>query len=269
MHLLSAVYSFRAHVCALYTLVFLCVYRAAGRDAFSPEGLAWAAGIYLALQFSYLFNRLEDEAEDEFNGDTLRLTPSRKRAALAALAVGVMLLTGAAFYRHPGSWPVALYGFLIIPLYSWPRFPLKRFFLFKPLSVAAGFFLISFFLPLSLAGSPAGWRGIPALCAANWRIIALFALNSVFLDLRDEPGDTLSGVVTVPTVLGGRRAGLVLAGLSAALAAASYLGGLPWQALFALLLSAAYAGTLAGRGRAYYNHVMLMEVAVCLAALLL
>lgn len=270
MNLLAAAYSLRAHVCALYALVFLCVYRAAGGASFSPEGLAWAAGVYLALQLAYLFNRLEDRAEDEFNGDSLRLAPARRRAALAALSAGILFLAGAALYRYPGAWPVAVYGLLVIPMYSWPRFPLKRFMVFKPLSVAAGVFLISFFLPLSLAaGSPDAWRGLPALLASNWQIAALFALNSVFLDMRDERGDALSGVVTVPSALGGRRAALLLAGLSALLAAASLLGDRPGQAVFAILLSAAYGGALLGPGREYYNHVILLEDALCLATLLL
>lgn len=270
MRTLAAAYSLRSHVCLLYALVFLCVYKAAGGSPFSSRGLVWGGGVYLAMQAAYLFNRLEDQAEDEFNGDVLRLAPGLRRAAKASLAAAFALLAGLAMYFHPASRPVAVYSLVVIPLYSWPRLPLKRFMIFKPLSIAAGAFLMSFYLPFSLAapGAFPGWRGIPALLYANWPLAAIFFLNTVFLDLRDERGDALAGVATLPAALGAGRAAVLLSAACAVLAAALFARGAAAPAAFSLFLSAASAGALRGPGRDYYNHVISIEDAACMAALL-
>lgn len=270
MRTLAAAYSLRFHACLLYVLVFLCVYKAAGGSPFSSQGLVWGGGVYLAMQAAYLFNRLEDQAEDEFNGDVLRLAPGPRRAAKFFLAAVFALLAGLAMYFHRAARPVAIYSLAVIPLYSWPRLPLKRFMLFKPLSIALGFFLMSFFLPLSLAspGAFPDWRSIPALLYSNWQLPAVFFLNSVFLDLRDERGDALAGVVTLPVALGAGRAAVLLAASCAVLAIALFARGDAVPAAFSLFLAAASAGALRGPGRDYYNHVILMEDAVCIAALL-
>jgi 4-hydroxybenzoate polyprenyltransferase len=130
---------------------------------------------------------------------------------------------------------------------------------------------MSFFLPLSLAspGAYPDWRSIPALLHSNWQLPALFFLNSVFLDLRDERGDALAGVTTLAVALGTRRAALLLAASCAVLAAALFARGEAVPAAFCLFLAAASAGALRAPGRDYYNHVILIEDAACMAALLI
>ncbi len=270
MRTLAAAYSIRAHVCALYALVFLLVYKGAGGQPFSALALAWAAWVYLSLQTAYILNRIEDITEDEINGDPFSLSPELRRAALLAAPVLLTLLAGIALLVHRAAWPVLVYGLALIPLYSLPSLPLKRFLLFKPLLLTAGFFLISFFLPISLVsgGSAGFWRSLPALLSANWPFPAFFFLNSVFLDLRDVRGDAAAGISTFPGVLGARSAALTLSAASAALAAVFFARGAAIPAVFSLFFSAASAGALRLPGRDYYNSVILLEAAACLYVLL-
>lgn len=147
---------------------------------------------------------------------------ARKLLGLAVAAYAVAL--GLAALEGWGRVCLLLLPLLAVVLYSFPFVP-------RPLARLLGFSRLkdilviknvvmatTFATTLTLAPVPARGAAEVRTLAALWLFLFVrFFINSVVFDLRDEHGDRLKGIRTLPVVMGARRSRRLLHALNLAL----------------------------------------------------
>lgn len=147
---------------------------------------------------------------------------ARKLLALAVAAYAVAL--GLAAREGWGRVCILLLPLLAVLLYSFPFVPrplarrlgfsrLKDILVIKNVVVAATFATTLTLAPVPMQGAPA----VRTLAAFWLFLFGRFFINSAVFDLRDEHGDRLKGIRTLPVVLGGHRSRRLLHALNLAL----------------------------------------------------
>lgn len=196
-----------------------------------------------------LLNRVVDLPEDQANQITGTDFVARHRRAI--LRGGFALLFGSLAALHPffpAILPLRLAYHALGFAYNWPILPgkrrIKQLYFFKNTASATGFMLTVFGYPLAVSGFPGA--ALPeGITAATIAVAAafffLFELSyEVIYDLRDAPGDALSGVRTYPVVHGERGAARIIDALIATsmttLAAGYAAGVVPWR-LFIMIVA--------------------------------
>jgi 4-hydroxybenzoate polyprenyltransferase len=182
--------------------------------------------VSLAVFSIYSLDRVTDSSADvrthpERAGFSARHARWLRAAAVAAYALAV----GLAWSRGPAAVACALLPLAALLLYSFPLLPrevarrvgfsrLKELFLVKNLVVAATLASTATLMPVAVSGAPPR----PWALLAVWAFLSgrLF-INVVAFDLRDEQGDRVNGVRTLPVVLGPRRTLRWLHGVNGAL----------------------------------------------------
>jgi 4-hydroxybenzoate polyprenyltransferase len=135
---------------------------------------------------------------------------------------------------------VLLYSFPFVPrpLARWLGFSRLKEILVVKNMVMAGTFATT----LTLAPLPAQGAPVPHTLAALWVFLFVrFFINSIVFDMRDEHGDRLQGIRTLPVVLGGGRTRQLLHVLNLALGA--FLLAIPALGLGPPAVSALAVGT--------------------------
>jgi 4-hydroxybenzoate polyprenyltransferase len=134
---------------------------------------------------------------------------ARKLLGLCAVAYGAALVL--ASRGGPGRVLILSLPLVAVLLYSFPFVPrslarwlgfsrLKEILVIKNMVMAGTFATTLVLAPLPAQGAP-----VPRTLAALWVFLFLrFFINSVVFDMRDEHGDRLQGIRTIPVVLGVR-----------------------------------------------------------------
>lgn len=147
---------------------------------------------------------------------------ARKLLGLCAVAYGAALVL--ALRGGLGRVLILALPLVAILLYSFPFVPrpmarwlgfsrLKEILVIKNMVMAGTFATV-----LVLAPLPAQGASVPWTLTALWGFLFVrFFINSVVFDMRDEPGDRLKGIQTIPVVLGGGRTRQLLHALNLAL----------------------------------------------------
>ena len=131
--------------------------------------------------------------------------------------------------------------------------------LLKPLINVMNLFLVSVMGPFLLRDAGA-WAYLPQLLAGSYRMLLMVLCLTVLLDVRDLRGDALAGVRTLPSVLG-RAPVLAAIAIISLLFSLSDLNRGQYAAFGAQLAIAAFAlGALRGRGKRYYDALVLAEI---------
>jgi 4-hydroxybenzoate polyprenyltransferase len=164
--------------------------------------------------FIYALNGFSDHAEDAANDPARALMLRRSAAWTLGLASVVMLSAGVLLALrgrlHLSYGAIAFvgvaYSFRVIPYLrggslEWLR--LKDVALLKNLTIAMTWAAAVFLVPVLDAGQE--WRFSSGLTFVALTYLLLVAHNSLFCDVRDEPGDREAGVRTLPVVLGAQR----------------------------------------------------------------
>lgn len=171
---------------------------------------------------------------------------ARKLLGLCAVAYGVALVL--ASWGGLGRLLVLLLPLVAVLLYSFPFVPrplarwlgfsrLKEILVIKNMVMAG-----TFATTLTLAPLPAQGAPVPRTLVALWVFLFVrFLINGIVFDMRDEHGDRLQGIRTLPVVLGGRRTRLLLHALNLALGA--FLLAIPPLGLGPPAVSALAVGT--------------------------
>jgi 4-hydroxybenzoate polyprenyltransferase len=180
-----------------------------------------------------LMNRVTDIEEDRRNGIRGTERVARRRVAVTAGAVALMLSSFlVSHWLHPALTPYRLavqgiglaYNYDVVPTpRGWSR--LKEIYFFKNFGSAVIFVLTCFAYPLAVTPRVMGWAGIATLAL----FFVLFELTyEILYDLRDLAGDRAEGVPTYPVVHGpaaARRIVDALLGASALVLALGLFGG--------------------------------------------
>ncbi|WP_292395880.1 UbiA family prenyltransferase [Methanoculleus sp. UBA303] len=189
-----------------------------------------AAVILMLVTFAvYNLNRKTDEDEDAINHSeryafTKEYGPILFRSAAAAYIIA-LCLSACLGYESLLVTAVPLIAGVV---YSVPLFPIRLGFrrlkevpFMKSLIVAFSWAVPPALLPVCHAALPAG----SAAGIVGVFFFLLVFTNTVVFDVRDVEGDMASGVKTIPTILGTRRALLLLTGINVSLGAALVLAG--------------------------------------------
>lgn len=207
-----------------------------------------ATAILMLVVFAvYNLNRKTDEDEDAIN-HTERYSFTKKYesilfySAICSFAVAFCLSA----LQGLGSLILTTLPLVAGIVYSVPLFParfgfrrLKEVPFMKSLIVAFSWTIPATLLPICHAGLPTN--------AATGIVGGFFLLqtftNTVVCDLRDVKGDAVSGVRTIPTLLGSRRTLFLLIGLNISIGAALVLAG--------EFLSSSYTALVLAAGMVY------------------
>ena len=207
----------------LYSSLFLgVVVTGMGYTSCYIQGVTWTvqqAAVMFLITFSiYNLNRKTDEAEDALNHERrFRITKKFERHFfVAALAAYLTALILSAFYG------VAAFCVAILPLvsgifYSVPVLPrwwryqrLKEIPVMKNVVVSMSWALSASFLPVMMTASTPGMTTlIVFLFTFSWTFIA-----STLPDIRDRTGDSVTGVATIPVLVGVARTRFLLTGIN-------------------------------------------------------
>lgn len=213
------------------------------------QGLAFdpvAAGIMVLVTFSiYNLNRKTDESEDAINhAERYAFTKKYGRflfySAIAAYGIALLVSVLQGFDSLLIT-AIPLIGGVI---YSIPLLPglrrLKEIPVMKSLIVAFAWAVPPALLPICHAGLHADIS--TAIVGVFY--FSLVFINTVVFDMRDVEGDIVSGVRTIPVILGMRRTKIALTILNVCLGTAVVCGGLSCMGLpvtLLLIVSVLYA----------------------------
>ena len=171
--------------------------------------------------FVNLVNRVVDIPEDRLNGIAGTDFVSRRRVALLAGSVALLLGSFVVVQLvEPAIWPLRVayhtlglvYNYPILRTFSGKPFRLKEVYAVKNSASALGFIITVFGYPL------VALRGDIDVSSAYIVTMAIFFFFSelsyeVVYDLRDIPGDREAGVPTFPVVHGVARTRVIVYGL--------------------------------------------------------
>lgn len=193
---------------------------------FDPVATAILALVVFAV---YNLNRKTDEDEDAVNHAERYSFTKKYEAILFHSAISAFILAFClSAYQGLGSLLITTIPLLAGIVYSVPLFParfgfrrLKEVPFMKSLIVAFSWTLPATFLPICHAGLPV---------SAATSLVGIFFLvqtftNTVVYDMRDQEGDVLSGVRTIPTILGSKKTLYLLTAMNVTVGAALVLAG--------------------------------------------
>ena len=189
---------------------FLCI---SAVENYLHESFSWMAGAtFMGIVFSvYAMNRYTDMRED-FTTDINRALFFSKTRSIFKLSVAAMIISLVAllvngklnfFYLLLAS-VGTLYSFYLIPWYKKDQglvfLRIKEILFLKNFTVAFLWGSSIFAIPLIHAQSDMTGKNILYILAASFFLSTLN--NTLFDDIRDEAGDRLAAIKTVPTVFG-------------------------------------------------------------------
>lgn len=174
------------------------------------QGIAWTgavAAVMFMIVFSvYNLNRKTDEAEDELNHERrFRITKKFERYLFVAALVTYLTALIIAALHGAAAFCVAAIPLLSGISYSLPILPrgwryhrLKEIPVMKNIVVSSAWGLSFSLLPVYLSGSaPTTATLVTFIFIFSWTFVA-----SVLPDIRDRTGDSATGVVTIPVLVG-------------------------------------------------------------------
>lgn len=187
-----------------------------------PEPIVAVFLVFFAI---YALDRVAEPDTDALNHperERFARRHARKLLGLCAVAYGAALVLASR-----GGWgrvlilslplvAILLYSFPLVPrpLARWLGFSrLKEILVIKNMVMAGTFATTLVWAPVPAQGAP-----VPQTLAALWVFLFVrFFINGVVFDMRDEHGDRLQGIRTIPVVLGGWRTRRLLHALNLAL----------------------------------------------------
>lgn len=159
----------------------------------------------------YALNGLTDATEDEVN-DAVRAAALRRHASWTLGSATLVLLGAGAVLWGRGQlhavYPLLIaagvaYSVRVVPWptkrgLGWAR--LKDVVLLKNLTIGATWAAAVFVAPVLDLPGPTARPGVLAIVGLSYA--ALMVINSIYCDMRDEPGDRRAGVSTLPVRFG-------------------------------------------------------------------
>lgn len=188
----------------------------------SLQGLSFspvAALIMILVTYGvYNLNRKTDEAEDIMNHyERYSFTKKYGSFLYKSSILAYITAAGIGIIYGPEALIMTLVPLIAGVLYSIPFFPktfgfsrIKEVPVFKSLIVAVAWAIPPAFLPVYLSSSLPGFS---SYIAALYFFILVFTSTVVF-DIRDVKGDIVSGVRTIPAILGKEKTVLLLSSLN-------------------------------------------------------
>ena len=188
-----------------------------------PEPIVAVGLVFFSI---YALDRVAAEPEtDTLNHPERERFVRRHARTLLGLALAAYVVALGLAARE-GRVGVLLLPLVAVLLYSFPFVPrplapwlgfrrLKDILVIKNVVVAATFATTLTLAPVPLSG--AGAAAVPTLGAFWLFLFVRFFANSLVFDVRDEHGDRLQGIRTLPVVMGARRTRRLLLGLNLAL----------------------------------------------------
>jgi 4-hydroxybenzoate polyprenyltransferase len=180
----------------------------------------WPCLSFMSVIFGvYTFNRFTD-IEEDFTTDIGRLLFFQKKKfllliALAGLAASTALMAacGKLNWMHVVLLCVGFaYSYRIVPRYTKGRglhlVRIKEMTFIKNLAVSLLWGGSVFLIPILYSGRAVATPFVVVLLAAGLSLSTFN--NTLFDDIRDEAGDRVAGIRTLPTAIGGRRAAALL-----------------------------------------------------------
>jgi chlorophyll/bacteriochlorophyll a synthase len=202
-----------------------------------PSVLLSAVALFLAALFCIVINNVYDIEIDRVS-NTARPLVRGSISQGAYVRLGWIFCALALLYAMVAG-PAAVLATCVCMgtyfIYSAPPFRLKRVPVLSKLVISINSFAVVV-LGWGLTGGY--WSSVPRWIAAF--LLLGFTLAANFIDLKDYEGDRLSGVKTLPVLLGMRPARIVISLFFAGnyVAAALFLGGSPKQTLALAVLCA-------------------------------
>ena len=196
---------------------------------------------FLLIFAIYNLNKLTDIKEDSVNvPDRAGFIEKNKRFVIWATIVSYIAAFSLSFLQNPLSIFIILFPFCIGLIYSIKisSFRLKDITGIKNIVVALAWTVIGTFLPLAIS-----FRDFIVILLIFYFFFTKLFINTVIFDVRDIEGDRISGVRTIPVVLGRKKTKNILLFLNSTLIpwlAISYFAGLFHQYLFVLIFAIAY-----------------------------
>jgi len=196
---------------------------------------------FLLIFAIYNLNKLTDIKEDSVNvPDRAGFIEKNKRFVIWATIVSYIAAFSLSFLQNPLSIFVILFPFCIGLIYSIKisSFRLKDITGIKNIVVALAWTVIGTFLPLAIS-----FRDFIVILLIFYFFFTKLFINTVIFDVRDIEGDGISGVRTIPVVLGRKKTKNILLFLNSTLIpwlAFSYHAGFFHQYLFVLIFAIAY-----------------------------
>ncbi len=244
----------RTHTVLMYLMSFLFVSKkvAGGvKYEYLEAGICYA----VALQLSYIYNKVRDAKEDAYNGETLSVNgffSEKWNLIFLGTAVSVYLS-----FRQPVLIPVLIYAFAVIVPYE----KYKGVFAMKSVSLTAGFFLMSVLSPC-LIRDPQAYLYLDRIFLSSVSMLAMVFSITVTFDIRDAKGDAMAGLRTIPVVLGG---GATILFITLLMAVSLYLDPIK-ETRTANLINCAVITALSAAGlktgrKAFYDGIIFLQTA--------